>query len=349
MLLFEWLKTEHDVAQHQLVGTTLCIIIFMYVITNREHMRHIKDVFTMLQRWWFNKKEDIVTRFKYFCEECQEEYRLRKEQAGRKTVVDELREKLLEIVDELFDEVLFKQPESSYLGDCPICFLPMPLDPDKSIISLCCSKSICDGCNYASWAKRDTKLKQKSSCPFCREPTPDTEEGFDKQLMKRVEANDPVAICYEGGKQYYKGEYSKAVEYYIKAAELGDVEAHFRLAVMYQDGEGVEKDSGKKIHHMEIGAIRGHPAARCFLGHEEWNNRNYERAVKHWIIAAKQGEEDDSVKYLMFAFKHGKISKVDLTATLRAHQTAVDETKSPMREEAEEYRRRKKEREQKRG
>ena len=32
---------------------------------------------------------------------------------------------------ELRDELLFKQPESSYSGDCPICFLPHPLD-DRS-------------------------------------------------------------------------------------------------------------------------------------------------------------------------------------------------------------------------
>ena len=28
----------------------------------------------------------------------------------------------------LRDELLFKQPESSHLGDCPICCLPLPLD-----------------------------------------------------------------------------------------------------------------------------------------------------------------------------------------------------------------------------
>ena len=29
---------------------------------------------------------------------------------------------------ELKDEILFKQPESSHLGDCPICCLPLPID-----------------------------------------------------------------------------------------------------------------------------------------------------------------------------------------------------------------------------
>ena len=41
--------------------------------------------------------------------------------------------------------------------------------------------------------------------------------------MKRVEANDPVAICHEGGEQYAKGDYSSAFEYWTKAAGLGDI------------------------------------------------------------------------------------------------------------------------------
>ena len=51
---------------------------------------------------------------------------------------------------ELRDELLFKQPEYSHLGDCPICCLPLPLDAMKSGMHLCCSQVICNGCNYAN-------------------------------------------------------------------------------------------------------------------------------------------------------------------------------------------------------
>ena len=53
--------------------------------------------------------------------------------------------------------------------------------------------------------------------------------------------------------------------------------------------------------------------------------------MKHWIIAASQGD-DDSIKTLMDAYKLGFVSKEDLAAALRAHQAAVDETKSPQRQ-----------------
>jgi len=32
---------------------------------------------------------------------------------------------------ELHDELLFKQPESSHFGDCPICMLPLPLEKEN--------------------------------------------------------------------------------------------------------------------------------------------------------------------------------------------------------------------------
>ena len=213
----------------------------------------------------------------------------------------------------------------------------MPLDTDKYIMAECCSKIICKGCDYAN-QRRELEERLGRKCEFCREPTPDTEGEGDKQRMKRVEANDPVALCQEGLLQDIEGEgdYGTAFNYYSKAAELGDVAAHYQLATLYHNGYGVEKDRGKEIHHLEEAAIGGHPSARYNLGCDEWNNDNAERAVKHWIIAATQGY-DDSIKALMNEFRSGIVSKEDLAAALRAHQIAVDSTKSPHREVAEKY------------
>jgi hypothetical protein len=33
---------------------------------------------------------------------------------------------------ELRDKQLFQQPDESYLGECPICFLPLPIDLKRS-------------------------------------------------------------------------------------------------------------------------------------------------------------------------------------------------------------------------
>eukprot|EP00984_Skeletonema_dohrnii_P018061 scaffold8348_cov78-Skeletonema_dohrnii-CCMP3373.AAC.1 len=260
---------------------------------------------------------------RYCSDGCQREHKLQHEEACKKRAT------------ELRDELLFKQPESSHRGDCPICMIPLHLDVTESPMAMCCSKTICNGCNYAN-QKREIQGKLQHTCPFCREPLPTTDEGCDKQRMKRIEANDPAAMYQEGVKQDGKGDYSSAFEYYTKAAQLGDAEAHYQLSILYHHGHGIEKDLGKATHHREEAAIGGHPSARYNLGVLEWNNNNAERAVKHFIIAATQGH-DKSIKYLMEIFKGGLVSKDELAAALRAHQAAVDATKSPQRKAAEQY------------
>eukprot|EP00577_Skeletonema_sp_RCC1716_P017407 CAMPEP_0113398608 /NCGR_PEP_ID=MMETSP0013_2-20120614/15060_1 /TAXON_ID=2843 ORGANISM="Skeletonema costatum, Strain 1716" /NCGR_SAMPLE_ID=MMETSP0013_2 /ASSEMBLY_ACC=CAM_ASM_000158 /LENGTH=286 /DNA_ID=CAMNT_0000283381 /DNA_START=44 /DNA_END=900 /DNA_ORIENTATION=+ /assembly_acc=CAM_ASM_000158 len=252
---------------------------------------------------------------KYCSDECQTNHKSQHEEDCKKRVV------------ELRDELLFKQPESSHIGDCPICCLPLSLDLSKSTMTTCCSKIICKGCNHANKI-REAEKRLEHSCLFCRKPTVETDEECDRNRMKRIEANDQAAMCAEGVQQSKKGDYIRAFQYFTKAAELGDVEVHYRLAGMYEHGEGVEKDRGKVIHHMEEAAIGGHPNARFNLGCIEWNNGNKERAVKHWIIAAAQGD-DDSIKALMVAYKGGFVSKENLAAALRGQKAAVDETKSP--------------------
>jgi hypothetical protein len=110
----------------------------------------------------------------------------------------------------------------------------------KSIVMGCCSKSICEGCNYAN-QKREWKELVMPSCPFCRTPAPATQEQSYVNKMKRVKANDPVALCSMGVVRFNEGDYITAFEYYTKAARLGDAEAHFRLSNMYRTGEGLKR------------------------------------------------------------------------------------------------------------
>jgi TPR repeat protein len=152
--------------------------------------------------------------------------------------------------------------------------------------------------------------------------------------MKRVKVNDPLALNQVGARRLLDGDYEGAFEYLTKAVELGDVDAHYQLSVMYHEGNGVEKDEKKELHHLEEAAIAGHPVARHNLGCYEGMNGRMERAVKHLIIAANLGY-DDSIKGLKEYYANGQVSKEDFAAALRAHKAAVDATKSPQREEGE--------------
>jgi hypothetical protein len=228
---------------------------------------------------------------------------------------------------EMHDKKLFTQPDETHHGDCPICFLPLPLDRSKSMFWPCCSKLICRGCQYSM-------SNGGRNCPFCREPKPSKAES-EKRLNKRVKANDPAALCLFGGNYYKEGNYDDAFKYFSKAAKLGDLDAHYRSGFMYMDAKGTEKDVEKAVHHFEKAAIGGHPWARHELAcYEEEVNGNMERSVKHLIIAANLGDED-SMKALWDMFKEGHIRKNDLETTLRTHKAAVDATKSPQREAAE--------------
>ena len=61
-----------------------------------------------------------------------------------------------------------------------------------------------------------------------------------------------------------------------------------------------------------------------------------DRAVKHWIIAAKLGY-DDGLEAVKKCFQRGYVSKEDFEAALRGHQAAVDATKSEQRDAAYKY------------
>ncbi len=251
---------------------------------------------------------------KYCSDKCKEENRQQHEEECQKRAT------------ELRDDDLFTQQERSHHGECPLCFLPMPLDNPKCMFHSCCSKIICFGCVYAH-----RRSSGGNRCPFCREPLVNEEEQR-KRMMKRVKANnDPAALCQMGFMLYREGDYDGALEYLTKAAELGALMAHYELGRMYWQGDGVEKDKEKAVYHWEKAAIGGHPNARVLLANYETSNGRVERAVKHFIINANLGHEK-SMKKLWEYYKDGDITKEDLEGTLRTHQAAIDAMKSPERE-----------------
>eukprot|EP00984_Skeletonema_dohrnii_P013410 scaffold5549_cov79-Skeletonema_dohrnii-CCMP3373.AAC.13 len=270
------------------------------------------------------KNCDACDLVRYCSDKCQQDHRPNHEAVCKERAA------------ELRDELLFRQPESSHLGDCPICFLPLQLDSIKYVKYFCCSKEICNGCTYANM-NRQMVERSALECPFCRQPYSKSKEEDHRLKKKRCEANDPFALREEGRTNLIDGDYERAFEYLAKAAELGDMEAHYGLSLLYREGgEGVEKDKGKEAYHFEEAAIGGHPDARHMLGCNECENGRLNRAVKHWIIAAKLGD-DESIQRLKEGFKFGYVRKEDFATALRGHQAAVDAKKSPQREEAEKH------------
>jgi len=267
------------------------------------------------------KNCDACDLVRYCSDKCHEDHRPNHEAICKERAA------------ELRDEILFRQPESSYLGDCPICCLPLSLDSKKYVKYSCCSKLVCKGCTTANMM-RQLDEGSPNGCPFCRHLYAKSEEENERRRKKRFEANDPFALREVGRKHFDDRDYERAFEYFTKAADLGDVEAQFNLSLMYREGLGVEKDEKMELYYEEEAAISGDPSSRYSLGCHEGGNGRYGRAVKHWIIAAKLGD-DDSIERLKEMYKCGYVIKEDFASALRGHQAAVDATKSPQREEAE--------------
>ncbi len=257
---------------------------------------------------------------KYCSDKCKEDNR------------EQHKEECKKRAKQLHDKRLFTQPDGCCYGECPICFLPMPLEGKATFMS-CCGQWICNGCCYAHlMINKHDKLKA-SKCVFCRTSALDLEE-FRKRERERIEANDAPALCFMGTECCQAGDYDKALKYLTKAAELGDAAAHYNLGCMYGGGVGAAKDEEKAVHHYEKAAIGGHPKARYNLAWYEEKNGNAESGVKHLIIAANLGH-DKSMKALLPSYKDGYITKEEYGTTLRTHQAAVDATKSAQRDVAE--------------
>ena len=259
---------------------------------------------------------------KYCSDNCQTNHREQHEDCKKRLAV-------------LHYKKLFTQPDSSFLGECPICCLPLPIDGKKSSLMGCCCKKICNGCNYAN-IKRENEQGLEQRCAFCREPAAESQQEYNKRVMNRIKKNDPVAMTHMGRKHQQKGDYDRALEYYTKAAEFGDVEAHGCLGNLYYDGDGVDTDMKKAVYHLEQAAIGGHPDARGILACYEIDSGRFNKAAKHLMINANLGD-DISLQQIKGLFMQGIVSKEEYAAALRAYQAAVNETKSAEREKAESY------------
>jgi len=185
---------------------------------------------------------------KYCSRECQIAHRPHHKKECRKRAA------------EIYDEELFKQPPAK--EDCPICCLILPTMLTGRRYKSCCGKVICNGCIYAPLYDNHGNKVDNEKCPFCRVPTPYTNEEAIAREKKRLEADDPIAILnlgcyYEQGANGYPQDYTKALELYHRAAELGYAGAYTNIGYSYSIGLGVEVDEKKATHYYELAAIGG--------------------------------------------------------------------------------------------
>ena len=269
-------------------------------------------------------KNCTACRLVKYCDvDCQRAHRKQHKRACKKRAA------------ELKDERLYGQGHERQEADfCPLCFLAIPFRvADHATMYTCCMKTVCNGCEHAAM-----KRGLGRSCPFCRAPPPENHAQSLETIRKRVDAKDTAAI-YHLGCQYYSGELGlkknvpRGIELWSKAAELGSTMALFKLGMLNYQGWGVAQDKAKGIHCCELAAMQGHTESRHLLGMDEYINENYDRALRHYLIAAKMGHEEslDAIKEI---FAEGRATKAQYAEALKGYQDAMEEMNSSDREEA---------------
>ena len=217
---------------------------------------------------------------------------------------------------------------------CTICYLYVEFPiPEHAKVNACCMKRVCDGCVLA--ARQRGML---DSCPFCRTPLPADDASELAMVQKRADKGDAEAIkglgddCCNGNLGLAK-DVPRAIELWTEAVELGSLDALNELGNAYYNGNGVEEDKPRGIHYWQQAAMKGDVLSRHGLGIVEFNNKKYELAVQHWMISTKMGDED-SLNDIKEMFMKCHATKAQVAEALRGYGDAVQEMKSPQREEA---------------
>ena len=221
---------------------------------------------------------------------------------------------------------------------CPICLDLIGFPINKySKMHVCCMKRVCDGCIFAA-----VQRGIYNRCPFCRTPLPDDDASQLVMIQKRVSKGDAEAMKFLGD-NYFHGQlgltkdFPRAIGLFTQAAELGSLDAHCALGNSYYNGDGVEEDKPRGVRHLQLAAMKGHALGRNVLGAIEAVNGNYELALQHWMISAKMGYEL-SLNYIKDLFEDGLATKAQYAEALIGYRDAVEEMKSPQREEAKQFR-----------
>jgi len=230
---------------------------------------------------------------------------------------------------EIYDEVLFKEVEPQ---ECPICLLLLPSDASELGFQSCCGKLICNGCIYAM------KMSEGGArlCPYCRTPPASSDEEKLKRTNNLMDRGIAYSYYMQAG-NYARGrcgmpvDFERSNQLLLKAGELGCAVAYYNLGNSYMDGEGVEVNMKKAKHYWELAAMKGHVEARSNLGVAEAKAGNWQRSLKHFMIAAKAGS-NQSMDNVQAGYKCGIVTKDEYEVILRAHQKSIDGMKSESRD-----------------
>lgn len=122
------------------------------------------------------------------------------------------------------------------------------------------------------------------------------DQKADEYYMKSALQNNPNGTFSVGRRYYYAGNAKLATQWLEKAANLGQMESQYLMAIHFFEGVGVEKNNSRAIMWLEKAVEQNYPQAinrlgACYLdgiGVKE----EYSKAFEYFQKAAEMGEED---------------------------------------------------------
>ena len=128
---------------------------------------------------------------------------------------------------------------------------------------------------------------------------PDFSGTLKAAKQGKAEAQYNLGLMYDNGQGVNK-DYTKAVYWFSKAAEQGRADAQYILGLMYYEGQGVNKDYTKAVYWHTKAAEQGYAEAQLILGLMYLNGVGVAKDMVlayTWLnLAAIYGDED-AVKY----------------------------------------------------
>lgn len=147
------------------------------------------------------------------------------------------------------------------------------------------------------WATHPDE-KEKEEDTSAMEIEEEEDELIEEEYADFVGGDDAEALiykgfCYHDGMNGVKKDYEKALEYWRKAADLGNSEAQYLVGCYYLYGEGGTRDYKKSFEWVRKSAEGGYPMGQCLLGmfyqHGMGVSVDLERAKYWYKKSADQG------------------------------------------------------------
>jgi len=111
-----------------------------------------------------------------------------------------------------------------------------------------------------------------------------------------------AAYAYRRGREaLVRKEYAKAMRWYRVAADGGDDEAQFTIAMAYEHGDGLEQDYAEAMRWYRKAADQGNIDAQYEIGLLYANGLGVPRDLtqaQEWMQKAANGDDEDTKKWL---------------------------------------------------